>query len=218
MTQSNEASAKADLLETLERSANLKTAREAVEDGAKGARKAFDQGWEWLTGTPDDPTAIRLGWEWFSEKGPEHRELSDDHRFTRRLKNSESVNQFRDFIYNKYDGHPPDGGSVTNYSAAYDNGDYVNPNTITEERFLGTWRGDAFVDDGQILFIITNESDWHSFFEGRLAEEANKRGWNFPTAPELKREQWGPGGQTTQRITWTEPVIPRTNEEFAFPD
>jgi len=212
MTRSNEASVKSDLLETLARNADLKAVRETVDEGAKGAWKAFDQGWEWLTGTPDDPTAFRLGWEWLTEKGPEHRELDESHQFTQRFMRSPMVAQIRNAIYRKYDGHPPDGGSYTDFGANMD-WEYLDPNA--EQQFLGSFVGDAYIRDGRIYFEIENESDLHSLFGGHFIEDFNKKwGTNIPTAPERKREEWGPGGQTSQRITWSEPVVPRTPEEM----
>lgn len=126
------------------------------------------------------------------------------------------VVQVRDAIYDKFDGHPPDGGSYTDFGVVMDPDDeLIDPDTTWEEHFLGSFDGNAHIRDERIYYTIENESDVHSLLGGRFIDDLNERnGWNLWTAPEYTRDQFPMGGQTKQTITWSEPVVPRSAEEM----
>lgn len=204
--------AKKDLLKTVGASESRKKPR-ATQSAIDPNFRLLDEGYEawqdWMFGTEDDPTAWRLGGEWLTGTGPADRELKDQHRFTRRFQKSATVGRMRDYLYEKYDGHPKDGDFVDNYAAEF-NWEYLDPRSTSEEHLLGSWAGEAHVRDGRIHFKIKNKSGTHSFFQGNpLSELRERTGLPIPTVPDYERSEFGPGGTTSQTITWSEPVIPR---------
>ncbi|MFG2985099.1 RHS repeat-associated core domain-containing protein [Streptomyces sp. NPDC048258] len=49
----------------------------------------------YIAGPPDDPNALRIGWEWATDTGPRHRDLGGNNRFTKTLKTHGHVKDTR---------------------------------------------------------------------------------------------------------------------------
>ena len=162
-----------------------------------------------VIGTGADPGPLRLATEWATGTGPANRTLTGQSTFVQNFKNSRSVNKLRSYVYDKFNGNPPDGGSYTEYGNRFDT-EYFDPRTSLEEHFLGSYSANVSIENGEMTFVISNKSTTTSFFYGTIVGKFNElTGANVPKVPSYDRQQFGPGGTMEQTITWTERVIPR---------
>jgi hypothetical protein len=154
-----------------------------------------------VLGTVNDPGAIRLGWEWLSETGPQSRILNPDSRFSQRFRQSQAAQRFENELLRKYNGSPPNGGYMFNFDDTFKLQEFLTTINLPQN-FLGSVQdGNAYVKDGVAHFSFKNNSNLRSLSYGRVL---NKYGFGSFAPP--PRSDFGPGGETTQVIQWSTPV------------
>lgn len=152
-------------------------------------------------GTHDDPGPIRLGWEWLSGSGPENRVLDPSTHFSQRFRQGPAALAFENFVLRKYNGTPPDGGTVTNFDWPFKFGRALSTGNLPQH-FVGSVQdGNAFIENGVAHFSVRNNSNTTSLAYGRALEEKG-----IPSVPSYSRSSFGPGGNTHQIIQWSTPV------------
>jgi len=163
---------------------------EGVEDVAERARGVVDHMW----GTEEAPGTARMTANWLTGQGPDNLEFGPDSPNTQELMASSGVAGARDFLYEKYDGAPPDGGGVSNYAVNFGLEGYATSRTAAEQ-FVGSFRVDISVSDGRANYTITNNSSFRSFAYG--------------VAPAWERSSFRPMGNMRQTYRWSEPIVRR---------
>ena len=164
--------------------------QEGLDGAVAGVRGAIDH----MVGTPDDPGTARMSANWATGQGPDRLEFGPESRNTQELKASSGVSAARNFLYDKYDGAPPDGGGVSNYRVKFGLEGYATSRTAAEQ-FVGSYRVDISVADGIANYTITNNSSFRPFAYG--------------VAPAWERSFFRPMGNMHQTYRWSEPIIRR---------
>ncbi len=165
-----------------------------LQKGLDGAVAKVEGAVNHMWGTAEDPGTARMTVNWATGQGPDHVEFGPDSRNTQELMASTGVSEARDYLYNKYDGAPPDGGAVTNYAVDFGLEGYATTRTAAEQ-FVGSFRIDIQVADEGASYTATNNSSFRSFAYG--------------IAPAWERSTFRPMGNMRQTYRWSEPVVRR---------
>lgn len=165
-----------------------------------GLRGSLDTVKESVLGSEEDPSAVRLGWEWLTGTGPHERDLGEDSKFVESFKKSEGVRDAREGLYNKYDGWLMDGDSWVDHSFKMTIPRALRARTAAEQ-FIGSYNMDLHVKGGRIHFKAINRSSMDSLLYGTARKEKGMK--------EGPAWEGGPMGNKYQTITWSEPVVQR---------
>ena len=165
-------------------------------------RRAADNAWDYAMGTETDPTPERLGVEYFTGTGPETRVLDESSRFSQEFKNGPAALAFENYLLDKYQGAPPEGGSVTKFGWKFTAPRFASTGNPAQH-FVGSVKdGTATVSNGVAHFAVNNDSSAESLFYGRPLEDMGLP----PPVNAYPRWIWAPGGTTSQTIKWATPV------------
>jgi hypothetical protein len=122
------------------------------------AGKLADYAW----GTSEDPRPLQMSYNWATGSGPLTYEFGPDSVNTIEMMTAPDVSDARDYLYNKYEGAPPEGGYVTNYGVSFGFRGLFTADTLAEQ-FVGSYRIDIDVSNGQANFSLGNNSSFTSF-------------------------------------------------------
>lgn len=153
-----------------------------------------------MMGTEEDPSAVRLGWEWLTGTGPDERDLGEGSRTVQALKKSVGIRDARNALYQKYDGHLMDGDSYVDYPFEF-TWETAREALSATEQFVGSYNVNMHVRGGRIHFEARNRTSLDSLFFGTARR---KRGMD-----EMPTSERGPMGNKYQTFSWSEPVTQR---------
>ncbi|GHJ48549.1 type IV secretion protein Rhs [Catellatospora sp. TT07R-123] len=175
-----------------------------------------------VMGTPSDPSAFRLGWEWATGNGPKDRTLTDDNRFTQTLQQHQHVQATRQLIADRINsGDLKAGQSDTNkYSLADPASEALNKlvsdfTSNSSAAFLGSYQlkytvkaVDEQAGTATVEFEVTNNSTINSATHTSPVLGGYGPWWRKRIEPELNENfgETGPGSKKTQTIRWTETI------------
>ncbi|MCB2130225.1 MAG: hypothetical protein KDE03_14410, partial [Rhodobacteraceae bacterium] len=154
--------------------------------------------WNYLAGSYNNPTGVRLGWEWLSGTGPAKRNFTMGDVFTDSFLNSSTFHKTQDYFYNKYQGNITDLSTLDNFDAGFGPGELISDPTLSGQ-FLGSIAmTKATASNGYITYNFKNSSTIDSF----LYSTGKLEFLNIPRSDGFSP----PGSTITQHITATVPV------------
>jgi len=172
-------------------------------------------------GTQEDPGPGQLLREWRTGRGPQTRDLPPSSTFSRTFAAAPSVRAHVQDAVDDWRGRPggldANGGSYTGYRGTWGLNQMradaeLNPqhplvlgNPATN--VIGTYVLDGSRNGDRLEWVAHNDMGLHSFFEGRLADQANKAMFNSaPVVPSVRNSSRPqPFGTTRQHIHFVRP-------------
>ena len=142
-------------------------------------------------GTSNQPRPGQMTYNWATGTGASSYSFGGNSPNTDEMKTAPGVQAARDLLYKKYNGHPPEGASVTNFAAKFGLKGLFTANTMTEQ-FVGSYSIDIHVSGGMANFTLSNNSSFKSFAYG--------------VGPSWERSSFAPMGNMRQTYSWSEPV------------
>ncbi|MGB5066740.1 MAG: RHS repeat-associated core domain-containing protein [Albidovulum sp.] len=139
-------------------------------------------GYHYVAGTPDDPTAYRLGFEWATGTGPVKRTLTNGSTFADGFLETQGFKNLENAFYRKFDGNPPfDGAEMTDVANRFD-WEFFSE-TTSEGQFLGSLNArKIYTEKGEIVFEVLNESSLKSLAYGSVTTRLYS-GMSVPSIP-----------------------------------
>jgi RHS repeat-associated protein len=145
--------------------------------------------------------AAGMSFDWLLGTGPVHIFFGQTSNQARDMRDAPSINQAREFYLNKFNdildcrcgGNDLTGYDVTNFIGNFRVREFFSAtiNRDATEHFVGRYRIDIYgMENGEALFVLNNTSSFRSFWYGIL--------------PDWSRDSFGPMGNMTQIISWTE--------------
>ncbi|MDZ4151306.1 RHS repeat-associated core domain-containing protein [Methylicorpusculum sp.] len=150
----------------------------------------------YMWGSSQDPRPAQLTYNWVTGTGPANYSFGPDSANTVEMQTAPGVSAARDFLYNKYDGSPPEGSTVQGYRASFGLNGLFTADTLAEQ-FVGSYSVDIKVSNGQANFSLSNNSSFQSFLYGIPLE------WERNT---FLSDTSTPMGNMRQTYTWSEPL------------
>jgi hypothetical protein len=153
-----------------------------------------------VMGTKNDPSPIRLGVEWLTGTGPEHRNLDENSRFSKQFGAGPYGKAAETFLLNKIAKGGP---------SSFDNLDYKYTipralNSNLAQQFVGSVQdGTGYAKDGMAHFKVYNESGTKSLFYGTALKEM---GSPIIMPNHSRSGYFAPTSTTSQTIQWSVPV------------
>ncbi|MFJ8795675.1 RHS repeat-associated core domain-containing protein [Streptomyces sp. NPDC102462] len=173
-----------------------------------------------IFGPPDDPNALRIGWEWATDTGPRHRDLTGNSRFTKTLKSHAHVKATRTKIAQDLRSGKLQAGDsgFNNYSLGGPISDsigklYSDFTSNLSAAFLGSYKLkykvtsiDKAEGTARVRFTVKNESTINS--ATHLGGIGYGTWWAKNIGDPLDNELFKKGvmSKRTQTITWTETI------------
>lgn len=161
--------------------------KKAVADAMAMANLLRDVLW----GSDSNPNPVHMTYNWATGSGADHYDFDGNTKNTEEMKTAPGVAAARALLYKKYNGHPPEGASVTNFGAKFGLKGLFTADTMTEQ-FVGSYTIDIHVSGGMANFTLSNNSSFKSFAYG--------------VGPAWERSSFAPMGNMRQTYSWSEPV------------
>jgi RHS repeat-associated protein len=168
----------------------------------------FEENFGWIvdseifqTENAENISNFMMALDWLLGIGPKHQNFGPDTNQARDMMDSPSVRKAREYYKRKYANFLScscsqtnfNGSNVTNYIGKFKVWEFLEAtkNLDSTEHFIGSYRIDIYGKaDGKVSFLINNNSSFTSFWEG--------------IPPSWSRNTFGPMGNMTQTIYWTE--------------
>ncbi|MFJ3233520.1 ricin-type beta-trefoil lectin domain protein [Streptomyces sp. NPDC086787] len=172
-----------------------------------------------IIGTPDDPTAVLIGWEWATNTGPRHRDLDGSDRFTQTLQKHRHVEEVRKDIAKRVNSGELKVGSADESPYKLGGNPLKSIANLASDftsnlsaAFLGSYKLqwkitglDKKAGNVTVQFKVDNPSTINSAVHTSPALGGYSKWWNDHIATPLnERFSGGVMSKRTQTITWTE--------------
>jgi hypothetical protein len=138
---------------------------------------------------------------WKEGLGPSEYTFGANHHWTQRMRDASGVNRARNYLFRKYAGKLPEGGTLTNYPSGFGPADVANAGLDSIEQTIGNYRVDIWIRAFDMRIRLYNVAGRTSFYAGSIIEEAQKAGLPVKKASGAKS---GPKRDITLVLWWDE--------------
>jgi hypothetical protein len=143
---------------------------------------------------------------WKKGLGRSEYTFGPNHHWTQRMRDAPGVSRARQYLFGKYGGKLPEGGTLTAYRPGFGPTDLVNAGLDSIEQTIGNYRVDIWIRAFDMRIRLYNVAGRTSFYAGSIIEKAQKAGLPVKKASGAAS---GPERDITLVLWWDEAIPQR---------